>query len=450
MTDSSLSPVETIQAARAALRARWAIPVLSVVLCTALGLIYNGNQTTTYTAAAQLSLQPLDRLDALTTAGIAGLPPPTEADLRSDAVLAAIDEEADGEVAREQLAVELFASPVSLGDPASARLTVQASRSTRAVRVANAWATSVVRLRNAALAGQFERVRDRLVRLRARAIRDGDAAARDELDDRIQALQAVRDSVVGDVSVAAAAELVEASDGRISLPLVILGSLLLGCAVALLLAYLDRRLRTEGQVAAAYQLPILARLRDGDEPVAQLTAITTKLELLGSWRSLLLTPARGGDVDRIERLAVALAQADTDSARPPVVVRWSDDRGQEPRRAQPPEATSDPERDEEPPAAQPDHEAENAPESIEEVVAEAGDWPALERRLASLSERRAIVVAEAPTERVPVLPATQRMDAWVVVVILHRTRADEARDLERELDGLERRPAGVVIMDRRR
>lgn len=148
-------------------------------------------------------------------------------------------------------------------------ITAQAPTPAGAARIANAFATAIVRVRASSAASNVDRTIAALQEARRRAGASEDTAAEEELVVQIQQLRGLKGNQAGLTSVVERAT--PASEAFSPEPLrnallALLVSLLLAAGLVPLLDRLDRRLREPGELEALLEAPLLATVPDGAFP----------------------------------------------------------------------------------------------------------------------------------------------------------------------------------------
>lgn len=253
----NLPPAEVVRAALVALRDRWWLVVLAVIVAAGGWLAWDGRKGGEHTARVLMTFPRTLDGSALVAIGVTAPPPPTGADLKSDIVLRRLERRGSPSLdyLRDHLQV------VQQGDELSAELRARAPSRAAALNLASRWATNFILTRNAVIAGQLTTARDALRRDLASARKARNAGGVAAARDRLRRLALASRTVQPDAQVvAAAAPITTGRSKAVTLGLFVASGLLLGAALALLAAWWDRRLRTPAALAAALRAPLVGVL----------------------------------------------------------------------------------------------------------------------------------------------------------------------------------------------
>lgn len=421
--------MEFAHEAIAAIRARLWLLVLCTVALPIGALAYNAAEAK-FEAKALMSFTPLNENQTLISLGIPTPSVPSGNQLLADEVLgqtiAQLDLFTSIDGLRKRLRVE------QTQGSREAALIASAPTSAEAVRLVNAWATAFVESRNKLLANQFAAARFTIVE--RSEDRETTNAERRILRTRLAGLDAARAAARSDSEVSQSGVASAAPAGKVSEVVALIVGAIMGLALVLLLALLDRRIRTPALVSANYRLPLLATFPatpNRVDPLSPAVSVQSKLALSmnGSSppRRIMVTSARSLPEEHMAAAHLARAYAESGQRTALVLWRAGDQANEDARRLSPSEAGARP-----------------------TLVCDDGRWPVIRDRLDELSRTTDVVILDAPPilESGESLLASQGVDAWVMCAVVGVTSGDDADAFKREIAGLGNPPAGLVAFER--
>jgi len=252
-----------------AVRQRWPLVVLVVVVTTSIALGISLSSEKQYDASAELLLRGQEPVNTLLDGGAGGASNDPERDLNTEVFL--IKAAANAEAVRKQLGLsvsadELLASVTTATSNTSniVTLTVRDRDPKLAARIANAFASTYVAFRlNSArqrylqAAEQAQRQLSSLSSVELRTVQGRELQARKRELEIAAALQTGGAEVVRQAAVPSAAS---RPRPKLNAALGIFLGIIFGVGAALLLNLVDRRFSDEQEVEAFFKLPILASI----------------------------------------------------------------------------------------------------------------------------------------------------------------------------------------------
>ncbi len=316
-----------------ALRRWWWMPVLCAVAAATLAYMFAERGTPQYEATALLVIDDQDVYRE-----ILGLPGKTTGSpqLTISQVIPQVDQPRTARRARRELGLSRTATIEQVQDQTDVRpdqvtgtlaIVGTASEPELAAGLANAYAQAYVGLRDLDDRRQIRRAREAFEdELRAQTQNpdsEQDAADALSLSDRIRQLKLTEKLRPPSVSFARPASVPTAPSGpsgRTAALVGLLAGLLLGLALVVLRAHLDRRVRTTEDLSGVLQAPVLACVRG---PRRRRRSRVPFLELdpaeAEPYRLLLARLRHGGDAGAVQSVAVTAGEEDADASR----VAWN-------------------------------------------------------------------------------------------------------------------------------
>jgi hypothetical protein len=458
--EPAISSTEMARAALVAIRERLRLVVACALLLPLISVAVAVLAPSDYEATSRLAINPATSSPTLVNLGITGIAPPTGGELKSDTILRAIQEQliprrqtgrrggrrgrrrappGPPPVSLSELRDRLVIEEAVGGAPGEGARTVtlvaKGTTQREAVGLANTWAGAVVNARNQALARALQKARRRLRALERQTRAAGSATQADRLERQITRIDTAGASIEPDIQVVESAQGTSGPTRFLNPVAALLLGILLGVGLALVLALLDRKLRTAATIRAAFGLPVLGHLLDGanagSEPGARIRSANNLLSRLaianaGKAPSNLLI-ASGDPGTDAGRAARALAATLAASGRSVLVVNWSARFMSDTRRI-----------------SQPVGQASGI-----SVMDWTGGWRDLEPRLKELGESKDVVVVNAPSPVAvsEVLLAAQTSEQWAICATIGLTQRDHAAEISDELESLPKAPAGLITLD---
>jgi Mrp family chromosome partitioning ATPase len=342
LLDDRRSPVRYLQA----LRARWPLVLLLVLLSVGAAVAYSSYAPKRYEASADLLVTPVSTGDQ-TFVGFSMFREGIEAAqsvvtaarvVLSPEVVEAVDEELDLEGSQR------FVEVKPLGQSSVVAIKATAGSPEEAEEIANAFAEAVIEIRSdifqEELQARIEQLSERLAAIPAdRRDRDFESVALQQRLAELNSLVGAPDPTLRVLSAAVEPDAPSWPRPALSIAIALLGALLLGLALAIALEVLDPRLNREEELAAVHRLPILARIPklpkralsrpSSPEPLppAALKAyrlLRANLALAGESdqppKSILVTSAQPGDGKSMT--AVNLARTMAAAGQRVVLIDW--------------------------------------------------------------------------------------------------------------------------------
>ena len=460
VTDRNLSAGDLLQAGIASLRARAWLAILCLVAVPGAVFAYNALNPT-YEARQTVGFTPGNVIQFVFNEPRQGVAPPSAGQFMSDEVLAALSRQAGLSIdeLRKRLAVEQDPDVQS-----EAVLVAREDSSAKADRLVAQWTDATIEFRRRVLIGAIADAREEIEE-RAEELRtEGTAFERRETVRRLLAVEAARAEPSDVVRVTR-------DPARLaSFPLgasLVLGALL-GLVLSLLLAWLDRRLRTPAVVESITGLPVLAHVagpgedRGSEEARTGIDTLKARLFLLAGRQTPSLTLVVG--TSRADRAPATLALAmaadlasagtrtllvDGDGLLPGVADGAAADgdgdgllAALEGRRSST-EASR-------PLATTGNGSGETTPRALSGSApglgaSDPGRWLDFMERVRGEWDAVLVVFSEQRDGRA--LVVSQVADAWLLALTLGAARRDEVSRVVEEIEGLERQPNGVVLIE---
>jgi hypothetical protein len=414
----NLPAIEVVRSAVAALRDRWWLVVATVIVAAGGWLAWDQIAPREHTASVLVEFtRPLDN-PTFAALGVAALPSPTGADLVSEPVLKTLQTRKRPSIdyLRDHLRVDQH------GVEGSAELRARASSTARAVALANRWATNFVLYRNGQIAQQLVSARKAVRQDLARARKAHSGSSATAARDRLARLSVASRTVVGDTAVVSAATPVSDDNrGLSSFALTAISGLLLGCALALLAAWWDRRFRTPAAIAAAMRAPLVGVLpRDSTAFRRAAASLGANLDLLTGGeapsRILVTSVDATTSAEQVQEvLAAAYARAGTSV----VLASWVLEGG-----------------------------GDDAPSPLQEHFVMRGTWRQIRPRIEQLGRQGVVIVSAGLASRAEeALLAARDFDAILLCGTVGLTRTDDVEALAERLDLVPDVRPGVVVFE---
>ena len=329
--DPARSPAQRLQDLRRMLRRRWLVIAVVVLATTASALATSLTSPDRYDATAKLLLRDSEPIEALLGLSPGGGSSDPERETNTKVALIKLETVADRVADRvglnldaQQLLDQVTAEVEGTSDIIA--ITVRDTSPRRAAVVANAFAREYVAFRRRSARASIDEAAA-LARTQLDSLDPGEAASREgrQLEARLRELEIASSLQTGGAEVVRRATVPTARATPRPLRTAVLGlflGLLLGGILALLLEFVDRRLKDEEEAQATFELPILATIpkptraganvvlngdREVEEGFGTLAANLAFANRARQTRVVMVTSPRSGDGKTSVALGVARA-----------------------------------------------------------------------------------------------------------------------------------------------